>query len=157
MSGFVANIGIPGPQPATSINSDDFWPGIDLDALRASMRIGNDVTPARLEVATVGALLNVNRQLRDWQGQQQDQGYTALRQVPAVQIGKESEKVHNYQRAVRCAVAAELLERYGWYDTTNSGQDEADERRPSIDDLRRDLHWALNDLRGRRRTTVDLI
>lgn len=157
MSGFVANIGPAGTMPGTTINSDEFWPGIDLDALRAAMRIGNEITAPRLEAAVVGALLNVNRQLSEWQGQQQDNGHSALNQVPAGKINGESDKVLNYLRAIRCAVAAELLERYSWYDTTNKGQDEADERRTSIDDLRRDLHWALSDLCKRRRTTVDLI
>ncbi|WP_315807475.1 head completion/stabilization protein [Pseudomonas sp. C9-3] len=155
---FVANVGTPGTPPdVTTINSDEFWPGIELEGLRADLRIGQDIPPARLEVAVVGALLNVNRQLRDWQSQLQDQGYTALSQAPAPKVNGHSEKVQNYQRAVRCAVAAELLERYGWYDTTHSGQEDVDERRPSVDDYRRDLAWALSDLCGRRRMTVDLI
>ncbi|MDF3935364.1 head completion/stabilization protein [Pseudomonas citronellolis] len=154
MSAFVAS----GDEPAgVTINSDEFWPGIDLDALRDDMRIGADVSPAKLETAVVAALLNVNRQLVKWQAQQLDQGYTTLSQVPAKQVNGESTLVLHYQRAVRCATAAELLERYRGYDTTNSGNQNAEERTPSIDEYRRDLAWALSDLVNRPRSTVELI
>lgn len=140
-----------------TINSDEFWPGIDLDTLRDDMRIGSDVSNAKLETAVVAALLNVNRQLVEWQGLQQDKGYSALSQVPSRKVNDESALVLHYQRAVRCATAAELLERYRGYDTTNNGNQNAEERAPTIDDYRRDLAWALSDLVNRPRSTVELI
>ncbi|MCY1403514.1 Phage head completion protein (GPL) [compost metagenome] len=153
MSAFVAG----GTEPGGTINSDEFWPGIDLDELRDSMRVGPDITAARLETAVVAALLNVNRQLGEWQGQQQDLGYPTLSAVPAKQVNGKSALVQHYLRAVRCAVAAELAERYRWYDTTNSGNQNAEELTPSIDEYRRDMAWALSDLVARPRTTVELI
>lgn len=153
MSAFVAG----GSEAGGTINSDDFWPGIDLDDLREAMRIGSDISAAKLEAAVVGALLNINRQLVEWQGQQQDQGYSTLSAVPAKQVNGQSVLVQHYFRAVRCGVAAELAERYRWYDTTNSGSKNADELTPSIDEYRRDMAWALSDLVARPRTTVELI
>ncbi|WP_435605893.1 head completion/stabilization protein [Pseudomonas knackmussii] len=153
MSAFVAG----GELPGGTINSDPFWPGIDLDAVRAAMRIGADISPAKLEVAVISAIIDCNRALRAWQADQQGQGITELSQVPAPQIKGESELVHLYRRAVRCALCAELAERYRWYDTTNSGSQNADERTPSIDEYRRDQRWALNDLQGRPRSTVALV
>ena len=47
MSGFVAS----GSTPSGYINTDPFWPSIDLDALRGTLRIDASVTPARLETA----------------------------------------------------------------------------------------------------------
>ncbi|MDG9854108.1 head completion/stabilization protein [Pseudomonas nitroreducens] len=154
MSAFVASGDVP---DGVTINSDEFWPGIDVDALRDDMRIGADVSPAKLETAVVAALLNVNRQLSEWQALQQDQGYTTLSQVPAKQVAGKSALVLHYQRAVRCATAAELLERYRGYDTTTVGNQNAEERTPTIDEYRRDLSWALSDLVGRSRSTVELI
>lgn len=153
MSAFVAG----GTEPGGTINSDEFWPGIDLDDLRDAMRIGSDISAAKLEAAVIGALLNVNRQLVEWQGEQQDQGYSTLSAVPAKQINGQSALVQHYLRAVRCSVAAELAERYRWYDTTNSGNQNADELTPAIDEYRRDMAWALSDLVARPRTTVELI
>ncbi|MEX6717481.1 head completion/stabilization protein [Pseudomonas aeruginosa] len=154
MSAFVASGDVP---DGVTINSDEFWPGIDVDALRDDMRIGADVSPAKLETAVVAALLNVNRQLSEWQALQQDQGYTTLSQVPAKQVAGKSALVQHYQRAVRCATAAELLERYRGYDTTNHGNQNAEERAPTIDEYRRDLAWALSDLVSRPRSTIELI
>jgi Phage head completion protein (GPL). len=42
MSGFVAS----GSTPGGHINTDPFWPSIDLDALRGTLRIDASVTPA---------------------------------------------------------------------------------------------------------------
>ncbi|MCV6429360.1 MULTISPECIES: head completion/stabilization protein [Pseudomonas] len=154
MSAFVASGDV---AAGVTINSDNFWPGIDVDDLRDDMRIGADVSPAKLETAVVAALLNVNRQLGEWQAMQEDQGYTALSQVPAKNVNDTSALVLHYQRAVRCATAAELLERYRGYDTTNIGNQNAEERTPTIDEYRRDLSWALSDLVGRPRSTIELI
>ncbi|KAF1072708.1 MAG: hypothetical protein GAK45_00143 [Pseudomonas citronellolis] len=154
MSGFIATGSVPA---GITINSDEFWPGIDLDELREALRIGADVTASKLETAVVSALLNVNRQLSEWQAQQQDKGYSTLNQVPSKTINGQSLQVVRYQRAVCCAVAAEIAERYTGYDTTNSGQQNAEERRPLIDEYRRDLSWALSDFLNRPRNTVELI
>ncbi|WEJ70326.1 head completion/stabilization protein [Pseudomonas sp. PSE14] len=154
MSAFVASGDV---AAGVTINSDEFWPGIDVDDLRDDMRIGADVSPAKLETAVVAALLNVNRQLGEWQSLQEDQGYTTLSQVPAKQVAGKSALVQHYQRAVCCATAAELLERYRGYDTTNIGSQNAEERTPTIDEYRRDLSWALSDLVGRPRSTIELI
>ncbi|WP_442965592.1 head completion/stabilization protein [Pseudomonas sp. RIT-PI-r] len=43
------------------------------------------------------------------------------------------------------------------YDSTNSGNQNAEELTPSIDELRRDQRWAVRDFLGLGRTTVELI
>ncbi|HEJ6455884.1 TPA: head completion/stabilization protein, partial [Pseudomonas aeruginosa] len=53
MSGFIAN----GPVPSGHINSDPFWPTIELEHVRANLRIDSSVDPARLEVAVIAAVI----------------------------------------------------------------------------------------------------
>ena len=153
MSGFVAS----GSTPGGHINTDTFWPSIDLDALRSTLRVDASVTPARLETACISAAINLNRELKDWRVIQQAAGYSELAQVPAEQVQDVSALVHLYRRAIEAGTGAEVCERYRFYDSTNSGNKNAEELTPSIDDYRRDLRWAVRDFLGTNRTTVELI
>lgn len=153
MSGFIAS----GSTPSGHINTDPFWPSIDLDALRSTLRVDASVTPARLETACISAAINLNRELKDWRVIQQAAGYSELAQVPAEQVQDVSALVHLYRRAIEAGTGAEVCERYRFYDSTNSGNKNAEELTPSIDDYRRDLRWAVRDFLGTNRTTVELI
>ena len=153
MSGFIAS----GSTPSGHINTDPFWPSIDLDALRSTLRVDASVTPARLETACISAAINLNRELKDWRVIQQAAGYSELAQVPAEQVQDFSTLVHLYRRAIEAGTGAEVCERYRSYDSTNSGNKNADDLTPSIDDYRRDLRWAVRDFLGTNRTTVELI
>ena len=156
MSGFVAG-GSTTPAPSGHINTDPFWPPIDLDDLRGTLRIDSSVTPIRLETATIAAAISVNREFAAWRRAKQAEGYANLTDVPAEQIEDKSELVHLYQRAIYAATGAEICERYRSYDSTNSGNQNAKELTPSIDELRRDQRWAVRDFLGLGRTTVELI
>ena len=156
MSGFVAG-GTGAPTPSGHINTDPFWPSIDLDDVRGTLRIDSSVTPIRLETATIAAAISVNREFAAWRRAKQAEGYATLAEVPAEQIEDKSELVHLYQRAIYAATGAEICERYRSYDSTNSGNQNAEELTPSIDELRRDQRWAVRDFLGLGRTTVELI
>ncbi|MBF0638773.1 head completion/stabilization protein [Pseudomonas protegens] len=153
MSGFVAG----GTTPSGHINTDPFWPSIDLDQLRATLRIDSSVTPARLETAVINAAISVNRELATWRFNQQAAGFTRLSEVPAELIEGESAQVHLYRRAIEAGVGAEVCERYRSYDSTNTGNRKAEELAPNIDDYHRDQRWAIRDFLGTKRTTVELI
>lgn len=153
MSAFVAS----GPVIGGHINTDPFWPSIDLDNLRATLRIDNSVTPARLETAVIAAAINLNLELSDWRTAQQAAGYATLADVPGDRIKDVSVKAHLYRRAIEAGTGAEVCERYRDYSATNSGNAKAEESAPSIDDYRRDLRWAVRDFLGKNRTTVELI
>ncbi|MGH8366460.1 MAG: head completion/stabilization protein, partial [Pseudomonas sp.] len=86
MSAFVAS----GPVTGGHINTDPFWPSIDLEQLRATLRIDNSVTPARLETAVIAAAINLNRELKLWKAQQLAAGYTTLADVPDDKINDVS-------------------------------------------------------------------
>lgn len=153
MSGFVAG----GTTPSGHINTDPFWPSIDLDDVRGTLRIDSSVTPIRLETATIAAAITVNREFKTWRETQQAAGYAVLADVPAGKIRDKSEYIHLYLRAIYAATGAEICERYRSFDTTNSGNQNAEELTPSIDELRRDQRWAVRDFLGLGRTTVELI
>ena len=153
MSGFVAG----GTVASGHINTDAFWPSIDLDELRATLRIDASVTAPRLETAAVAAAISVNRELSGWRAIQQAAGHSELAAVPSEKINDVSVLVHLYRRAIEAATGAEVCERYRSYDSTNSGNQNAEELTPSIDELRRDQRWAVRDFLGLGRTTVELI
>ncbi|NWD70780.1 head completion/stabilization protein [Pseudomonas gingeri] len=153
MSGFVAG----GSTDSGQISTDPFWPSIDLDDVRGTLRLDSSVTRIRLETATIAAAINVNRELAEWRASQQALGYEELADVPAGMINDLSELVHLYLRAIYAATGAEISERYRSYDSTNTGNQNADQLTPSIDEYRRDQRWAVSDLQGKPRTTVELI
>ncbi|MBC3258037.1 head completion/stabilization protein [Pseudomonas paralactis] len=153
MSAFVAS----GTVASGHVNTDPFWPSIDLDNLRATLRIDSSVTPARLETAVIAAAISLNRELSDWRAIQQAAGYTTLDSVPGDRIKDVSVKAHLYRRAIEAGTGAEVCERYRDYSATNTGNNKAEETAPTIDDYRRDLRWAVRDFLGKNRTTVELI
>ncbi|MDA7086496.1 head completion/stabilization protein [Pseudomonas sp. SA3-5] len=157
MSGFIANGSIPAAAEPHPISNDGWWPDLDGEAVRAALRLDSSISSMRLEVALVNAVLSVNRELETYQLAQQALGYAGLADVPGPLIQGVSRPVHLYLRAVYCTAGAELAERYRSYDSTNTGNANAEELTPSIDEYRRDARWAMSDLLGKRRTTVELI
>jgi hypothetical protein len=153
MSGFIA---VAQASELCVIN-DGWWPDIDASQLRAAQRIDSSVSDTRLQVAITGAMITVNRDLVAFKACNVLLGYKGLAEVPADTISGASYLVQLYNRAVSCLACSELSERYRSYDTTNAGSQNADELTPSIDEYRRDARWAIRDLLGLGRTTVELI
>lgn len=153
MSAFVAG----GTPSAMELSNGAFWPPVCLDALRAALRIDASVSSARLEVAAVAAMITVNRELATWRQRQEALGYATLAEVPGEQIAEQSWAQHLYLRAVQSATAAEVCERYRSYDTTGTGDRKAEDLQFNIDDYRRDQRFAIRDLLGISRTTVELL
>lgn len=155
MTGFVANASPIAKQ--ANVTAGDFWPEVDVAALREAIRVPGDVHPARIRATVVSAVMGVTRELAEWQAVQEAAGHASLSDVPAQVIDGESRLVHLYLRAVGCATAVELHERYRSYDATAQGSQRADELTPTIDEIRRDLRNAVCDLQGLPRATVELI
>lgn len=146
----------PAPKSGLILNSG-FFPDIDPNDVRSVMRIDGTVTEQRLRQMLVEATISVNAELATWRQEQQTAGYSTLDAVPAEQVDVESTLLAKYRRAVYCTTAADLAERYRNFDSTKSGHKSAEEMEPSIDDLRRDARWALSDLLGIGRSTIELI
>lgn len=139
------------------IANGGFFPPVDPALARQRMRIDGTVTAQRLRDALVEAIGDVNAQLAAWQAEQVAAGYATLAAVPAQQIDGASIHVHRYLRAVCCTAAAGLIERMRSFDATNDGHQYADKLEQPVDDLRRDARWAVTDILGQARTTVELI
>jgi len=156
MSAFIATNATATAAPFP-ITNDGWFPDLDGAQLRDALRLDGSVTDARLEVATVNALIEVNRELDLYRRARQEQGHANLAAVPASQLQGESYLVHLYRRAIACSVGAELAERYRDYSTTGDGAERADALTPTVDEYRRDARWAIRNILGVGHTTVELI
>ncbi|MEJ6522086.1 head completion/stabilization protein [Shewanella bicestrii] len=148
--------------PATSatasiITNGPFWPDIEPDVLRKTMRLDGTVTNERLEHAVINAALQVNSDLKNWRIGNQLLGFDSLVQVPAEQINGQSIYLQLYLRAVYCLTKANLIERYSDFDSTAKGLKAGEELTDSITDLRRDARFAIRDILGESHVTVELI
>ena len=148
----------PPPTPVEQpILNEEFFPQIDIVVCRARMRIDGTVSPERLRAALVDAMAACNDALAEWAAAQVAAGFTSMADVPAPTIDSISLHLQRYERAVCALAAASLIERHRSFDATNDGHQYADKLESPIDDLRRDAHWAIADILGRARTTVELI
>lgn len=160
MSSFIATAGsttTDAPANAATIANDGWFPDIDLDDLRLSMKLDGTVTFERLKRAATDAIATVNADLGQWQAAQIAAGFADLASVPAPTVGGNSVHVQRYERAVYHLTHADITEQYRGYDSTKSGGQKADELDGTICDSRRNARWAMNDIRGIPRSTVELI
>lgn len=161
MSTFIANPPVADveqpPAPETPIANDGFFPDINPADIREDARISSNVTARRLRAAILGAIMTVGNDLRAFARSSIAAGYATLAAVPAPTLDGQSVQVIRYRRAVALYAKAELVERYRDFDTTPAGSNQADELTPSIGELRRDAMYAIRDILGKPRTTVDLI
>jgi hypothetical protein len=156
MSAFIATNATATAAPFP-ITNDGWFPDLDGALLRDALRLDGSVTDARLEVATVNALIEVNCELDLYRRARQEQGHANLAAVPASQLQGESFLVHLYRRAIACSVGAELAERYRDYSATGDGADRAEALSQTPDEYRRDARWAIRNIIGIPHTTVELI
>ena len=143
----------------TTIDGGDFWPDIEPKDFRAAMRIDGTVTAERTRSELVNAIATTRALLASWGQEQQQAGSAPFDKdaADAVLIDGEAVATLYYRRAVYCFAAAQLQERYQTFDNTAEGDKRAEADNTLIDALRRDAHWAVSDLLGRLRSTVDLI
>lgn len=155
---FVAHNSPAPAAPATEkLINDPFFPDLDLLAFREAMRVDSVTTVPRAKHALYTAMLDVNRRLASWSEDQRNNGYHALTDVPAKAFQPSDAREHLYTRAVWSLAKACLIERYRDYDTTNSKGKNPEQEEDSAADYRRDAAWAINDITGKPRITVELI
>jgi hypothetical protein len=121
------------------------------------MRLDGTVTHERLRPAALDAMASVNAELHEWQVAQRAAGHADLASLPTAQLGGESTYVLRYRRAVYHLARADVTEQYRAYDSTKSGGQKAEDLEATICESRRNARWALNDIRGIPRSTVELI
>ncbi|EKN3779358.1 head completion/stabilization protein [Yersinia enterocolitica] len=150
------------PEPLEStekavIKNDGFWPDIDLNQYREESRQDGTITQPRVIEAALFAINETNDRLSVWRFTQQKQGYMTAADVPATKLADESTRIQLYRTAVFCLMQARLTDRFRGFDTTGTGGKRGDSLEPTIDNLRRDAAWAINDIQAINRMTVELI
>jgi len=151
----------PAKDAEPTVANDPWWPAITPDEVRDAAALDGTTTPARLREALREAMDSVNEELEPYRSRQEQAGYASLADVPARQIDGHSVQVLRYRRAVIACVQARLVEVHREIDTTPHGDSKADRIRErldaKLDEHRRAMRWAISDLLGIGRTTVELI
>lgn len=145
------------PQTPVNVANDGFFPDIELGNVRERTRLDGTITAPRLHDALQAAMISVNHQLDAYKNMQIERGYDSLLDVPSTSINGESVLKTLYERAVLCTVQADLNERYSDYDSTNIEKKDEKISQNIADAQRRNAQWAINDLVGRHRCTIELI
>ncbi len=160
---FVANASPPAATAEPVIENDGWFPPMDPAAVRGACLLDGTVTAARLRPALVEAMLTINRELQDWASHQRAQGHASLADVPGPRIAGDSARLLHYRRAVHACLQADLAEAYRIQSfmpggTGNGKQDGVQEALAvRQDEHRRNQRWAIADIVGRPRATVELI
>lgn len=139
------------------IDNHEFFPNLSLMEFRTGMRVDSVTTKERAIHALYRAMLEVNGRLWAWVSQQQQAGIASLENAPQKSGHPSGALKKLYFTAVWSLAKAELVERLPDYDTTNAGKEKADTQEPSTETYRRDASWAINDIIGAARTTIELI
>lgn len=159
MSSLIANGGAPAPTtPANElpVTNDGFWPTIDVVQLRAASRLTGNVTPERLRAAVIEAMLSVNSEVSVYRASKIAEGWESAEDI-GESIAGAKVLVHRYLRAVTCTVQANLAESYRDWDSTRAGDYRAAFEVDAAGDFRRNARWAISDILGIGRCTVELI
>lgn len=155
----MSTVVIPQPRPAEAaeppIVNTFFWPDVDLQRLRETLRYEGTVTAARLRQAVKTAISEVNAELYEYRAEQMDAGFKLLADVPADSLDGESVKLTNYFDAVSHLTAATIVERYRGYDA--SGTKKTDEIKASADEYWRDARFSISKVAGKRACIIGLL
>ena len=158
---FVITADPPDSEQETLVVNDGWFPDMEPAAVRAACMLDGTVTAARLLPALQNAMLSVNAELQAWADEQRVRwGYACMADVPAQQVNGESAKLVHYRRAVHACLQADLLTTYrGGAAVTNGGKLERthDDTYTQACDYRRQQRWAISDVLGQARCTVELI
>ncbi len=152
---FIATANPPLAADDAQVNNDSWFPAVDAKRARDVCRLDGTVTPPRLAHAIEAAMDTVNAELRAYQAAQQAAG------VQTLQDAGDGRQAGRYLRAIYAHVQADLAEAYRDIDTTPHGDGKNERIRERIeakvDEHRRALRWAIADMLGVRRATVELI
>lgn len=158
---FVITADPPDSEQEPLVVNDGWFPDMDPAAVRAACMLDGTVTADRLKPALQNAMLSVNAELQPWADEQRVRwGYACLADVPAPQAGSESAKVLHYRRAVHACLQADLLTVYRGGATINTGNKldrTSDDTYAQACEYRRMQRWAISDVLGQARCTVELI
>lgn len=142
-----------------SVSAGVFWPAIDLNNFRDTMRVGNATIPdPRLIAALKGAIITASRDLKDWRESQVAAGHETLAAVPSEEFGDdETELTLLWTRAVCSYATADLIETHPDITATKAGVDKAEDIASAVCTHQRNGLNAVRDILGCTRITSELI
>lgn len=134
--------------PAGQIVAADGWfPDIDTETLRQTVRLGDGVvTPARLVAAVEGAMITALKALAAWRSARATAGAPGLSAVTAIEVGGRNMAVVLWERVVTYYAAAELADLHTDIAATGEALSRQDEKAGMADHYRRIAHAAVADL-----------
>ena len=152
---FIATANPPIEAEDAQVTNDPWFPEIDASKVRESCLLDGTVTAVRLAEAIESAIDTVNGELRTYKADQ-----IAL-SVASLAVAGDGRQAGRYLRAIHAHVQAELAEAYREIDTTPHNDSKTERIRERIEakvaEHQRRLRWAVADMLGRPRTTVELI
>lgn len=154
---FIAPAPTPPANDRDAIANDGFLPDVSMAAAREALRTDGTVIEPRLRHALIAAMIEAARDLGGYKCERLAEGYATLRAVPCDRIDGKSMLEHSYLRAIYCYAKADLIERMRDYDTTGAGQKRVDWLDTAPDEQRRNASWAISQILGQTRCTVELI
>lgn len=136
----------------SQIDGGEFFPSVSVSEVRDFVRVDGSVTDFRLHQLVLEEVLDVQRLLTPLMAKAE-----RLIDLSTAYIdGRPSHEIW-YFSAVANAVGAKVCEKYRNYDSTNKGNDKAEEQSTTIDEYRRNKMWAIAQMLGRNQTVAELI
>ncbi|VVT07461.1 head completion/stabilization protein [Erythrobacter sp. EC-HK427] len=149
MAGFTAPPDNAEPAAGQMIEADGWFPGINTNAVRARIRIGDGaVTEARLAEAVIAAMLAGIKALAAWRSAHAEAGLAGLADVSDATLAGENMAEVIWRRILIYYAAAELMDTHTDVSATDDILDREDEKRLTADSYRRKAYEAVSDLRG---------
>lgn len=148
------------PPPASDepvIKNTFFFPDIDPKRVRDLMRLEQTISAPRLREAIKSGMAETNAELYDYRAIQITAGFMRLADVPSDDLDGEKMRVFYYERAVFAMATATLYERYRGVDASAKGDKKADSIDSTIDELWRDMRWAVSRIQDKPRCIVSQI
>ncbi|WP_439033748.1 head completion/stabilization protein [Klebsiella pneumoniae] len=134
------------------------FPDIDPKRVREGMRLEQTVAPARLREAIKTGIAETNAELFLLAGTADCRGFYASRPTYRLpDLDGESVRVFYYLRAVTSMATATLYERYRGVDASAKGDKKADSIDTTVDELWRDMRWAVSRVQDKPRCIVSQI
>lgn len=142
------------PSPAADpvnaeVVADGWFPPIELEAVRKTLRIGEGAVPTEILVAAIeGGMLHAFRELSVWRSARAAEGAASLSAVTTLTLNNRNIAEVLWERVVRHFAGAQLYDDYRDISATDDGLDRAAEKETSADDQRALALAAVADLRS---------
>lgn len=147
-------------EQAEEIENAPFWPNINLFDFQAVYRLPTEYRKGLLIERLKLAMVWANRQLSEWQSEQEALGVNLLDNVPVNEneiLGSDHPLVLFYIRTVSCRAKAELLSDYATMLRKSDAQNDALESGDTADKWYQFANNALNDLMGKPKIHAELL